>query len=79
MASYSVRIVTSAEAEFLAVPFPFRRQINQRIHSLKNNPHPVWAQPDAPPGYFTIHVHGWRVQYSVDEDALTVTIRRIAR
>lgn len=40
MDSFEVRITVSAEAELRRVPFPFRRQINQRIMALQKTPLP---------------------------------------
>lgn len=73
MASYRIIIRRDAQAEFLAVPFPFRRQINQRIHALKSKP-----RPDTSQLVFAelrlLRVSGWRVLYAVDDDRMTLTV-----
>lgn len=79
MPSYRVRIDADAEAEFLAVPFPFRRQLNQRIVRLKEEPRPPDAERLSAEEKFRLRVHGWRVLYEVDDEALAVRVLGVAR
>lgn len=79
MASFDLRIKRSAEAEFLDVPFPFRRQLNQRLRRLKSNPYPTGCRRQDELGFCVLEVHGWRVIYTVNNETRTVTIERITR
>lgn len=74
MASYKVIILPAAETEFRAVPFPFRRQLNQRLVRLKENPRPPDCQRLSEDEDYRLEVHGWIVLYSVDEGSTTVTL-----
>lgn len=76
MASYSVEIAASAVEDLLAVPFPFRRQINQRIHKLKLVPRPGAAQVILDDDYRVL-VAGWWIVYTVDDDRNLVTVLAI--
>ena len=73
MASYSVVIQPSAEAEFRAVPFPFRRQLNQKIYALKEQPRP--ADSELVDGELRlVRVAGWRLLYEVDDEASRLVV-----
>lgn len=74
MASYSVRFDHDAEYEFRAVPFPFRRQINQRLNGLKNEPRPQESERISDSDFHRLRVGAWRVLYEIDEDARLVVI-----
>lgn len=76
MGSFKITLGRSAEEELRRSPFPFRRQIVQRINKLKSNPCPVEAQA-MEAGIYRLNVHGWFVVYEVDQAAGTVTIFRI--
>ena len=39
MASFEIRIKPSARDELMAIPFPFRRQLHQRILASREEPH----------------------------------------
>ncbi|MBI4370772.1 MAG: type II toxin-antitoxin system mRNA interferase toxin, RelE/StbE family [Elusimicrobia bacterium] len=69
MASFKVAFLSSAEAEFRAVPFPFRRQINQRIMRLKDDPRPFDAERVSEAEKYRLKVHGWHILYRWDEPA----------
>jgi len=73
MASYSVVIKPGAQAEFLTVPFPFRRQINQRIYALKNEPRPA-ASETVDERTRVLRVEGWRLVYEVDDDRHVISV-----
>lgn len=47
--------------------------------ALAKDPYAGSAPSENAMGFHTLHVHGWRVLYSVDEDSLSVTVYRIAR
>ena len=78
MASFSVIIQSSAEAELRQCPFPFRRQIVQAIYKLKNNPRPATAEAIESARY-RLPVPGWVLVYEIEDDAATVTIFRVYR
>lgn len=78
MGSFRISIQPSAEREFRAVPFPFRRQLNIHISKLKEDPAPPESEL-VDEGLRRLRIHGWRVLYDVDPDASLVTILAITR
>lgn len=73
MATYSVVIREEAKAEFLTIPFPFRRQLNQLIFKLMAEPRPrgsVLLDGDT----YRVIAYGWVLLYEVDDDAHRITI-----
>ena len=73
VAKYEVVIIDAAREEFLSIPLPFRRQVNQRLDKLRPDPRTgagIAAVSDA----FRLDVAGWRILYDVDDDALKITI-----
>jgi len=78
MGSFRVWIQASAEREFRAVPFPFRRQVNVRIGRLRDDPMP--ADSELVEGRLRrLRVHGWRILYDLDDGAGLVTILAIVQ
>jgi hypothetical protein len=73
MASYRIVIEKNAASDLLAVPFPMRRQINQRIFKLKSEPE-LAASEVLFGSVRWVPVYGWHIVYEVDEAALVVTI-----
>ncbi len=74
MGSFKIRFLPAAEREFRAAPFPFRRQINQRIMRLKEDPFPADAELITEAEKYRLPVHGWRVIFKVDDALELVTI-----
>lgn len=74
MASFSVVIRKSAVDELLAVPFPFRRQINARIFKLKATPRPVGAELVVEDERYRLQVAAWWLLYEIDDAAELITI-----
>ena len=74
MGCYKVSIRHSAVAELGAAPFPFRRQINQRLMRLKEDPRPADAELVSEKEKHRLRIHGWRVLYEVDDARRLVTI-----
>ena len=81
MDSYKVRLKKSAEEEFRGVPFPVRRQLNQRFGKLKTQPWPPEPQTDEwqslSAGHhprFRLRAYGYKVLYEIDEGQKVVTI-----
>ena len=79
MATFSVLIVEEAKREFLAVPFPFRRQLNQWINKLKRDPRLEDAETIAGADRFRLDVAGWRILYEVEDTDRLVTIIAIRK
>ena len=73
MGSYRIAILETAVAELKATPFPFRRQINQRIMTLKVKPFPAGFELVTEDRY-RLGVAGWWVLYEVDSGADLVTV-----
>lgn len=75
MASYRIIITTEAREELHAMPFPFRRQINGRIHKLKNNPRPSDAvSVGEVEERLRLKYGGWKILFEVDDTRRVVTI-----
>lgn len=79
MGSYNLGFARTAEAEFRALPFPFRRQINQRFYRLKEDPRPEDAERLSEEERYVLRVGPWAVLYKVDEAAKTVTVMAVMR
>jgi mRNA-degrading endonuclease RelE of RelBE toxin-antitoxin system len=72
-ASYSVVVVPSAAAELGKVPFPFRRQLNQKIFNLKDAPRP--SDVELIEGdLFVFELDRWGLLYEVDDENLRLTV-----
>lgn len=74
MGSFKIYFLPAAEKEFRAVPFPFRRQINQRIMRLKEEPFPADAELITEAEKYRLPVHGWRIIFKVEDARGLVTI-----
>mgnify|MGYP001576619872 CR=1 FL=1 len=74
MARYRVSIGARAEDDLLAIPFPFRRALHQRIMRLREVPRPVgWEQVGAG-GNAALVVHGYELLFTIDDESTTVTV-----
>lgn len=74
MAKYSVSVGEKAEADLLEIPFPLRRQINQRILKLAADPRPAGFATIGTAGGAILYLHGRALLYSIDDDAFLVTV-----
>ena len=74
MVCFKIVLHRSADAEFRAVPFPFRRQLNQRIIRLKEEPRPADAELVTEGEKYSLQIHGWRVLYGIDDEERLITI-----
>ena len=74
MGSFRIVVRRSAEAELHAVPFPLRRQINQCLMRLKEEPRPADAELVSEEEKYRLRVHGWRVLYEIDDARRLVTV-----
>lgn len=79
MASFKVEISGEAQSEFRSIPFPFRRQIHQRILRLKENPAPPEAIRFADSDDYRLDTCGWSILYSVNRPAQTLRIHFIRK
>ncbi len=79
MASFRIAILPSAEKEFRAVPFPVRRQVNQRIMRLKAEPRPPDCEHLTDAERYRLSVHGWIILYEIDDLEHLVTIWAVLR
>ncbi len=73
MAKFNVIIQPEAERDFRAVPFPFRRQLNQKIYALKDEPRPPESEIILDE-LRVVRVAGWRLLYEIDETTTTFTV-----
>jgi hypothetical protein len=78
MASYELALSDGAWGEFVAILFPFRRQINQRIAKLRAEPRPP-AVHFLEDDLYRLDMYGWMMVYAIDDDALIVSIRSFRR
>ena len=78
MASFKIEFAKTAAAEFNSVPFQFRRQINQRIMRLQNEPRPTDSIPVGESTH-RLRVFEWRVLYEIDEAEASVRILAVIR
>ncbi|MBI3297603.1 MAG: hypothetical protein HYZ75_05535 [Elusimicrobia bacterium] len=75
MARFNVSISDKAETDLLSIPFPLRRQINQRILGLAAAPRPDGFMSIGTDGGAALFIHGYALLYSIDdEDALVIVI-----
>ena len=73
MATYKLVIERRAEGEFLAIPFPFRRQLNQLLFKLLDDPRSAGSEL-IDEGSFRVRACGRVVLYEVDDDRALITI-----
>lgn len=74
MAKYRIEIRERAEADFLTIPFPFRRQLNQRLRKLRTDPRSEDAEAVGESERYRLDVAGWRILYEVDDAERVVRI-----
>jgi hypothetical protein len=73
MASYELRLTIEAWKELVAIPFPFRRQINQRLAKLKIVPRPSGVEVFEDEKHVLV-VYGWAILYTIDDVARRITV-----
>ncbi|MBI5202093.1 MAG: hypothetical protein HY925_10945 [Elusimicrobia bacterium] len=79
MDSYRLVFARDAEAEFRRVPFPFRRQLNGRLHLLKREPRPSEAVRIAESESYWLPSGDWIVLYEVDDEQRRLTVFGVVR
>jgi hypothetical protein len=72
-ASFSVIFATGVDTDLQSVPFPFRRQINQRIYKLKDAPRPIEAEV-IEGQVMLLKIERWGLVYEVDDLSLSLTV-----
>lgn len=77
MAGFKVVIGELAEADLLAVPFPMRRSINQRIQKLQDEPRPDGWEQVGTGGHAAMSLHGYELLYTIDDAERSVTITAV--
>jgi mRNA-degrading endonuclease RelE of RelBE toxin-antitoxin system len=79
MAKYRIAIGALAERDLRAVPFPMRRQINQRIQRLRDDPRPDGWERVGAGGEACLTLYGYELLYAVDDAAGVVTVVAVLR
>ena len=78
MASYSVLVKRSAEKEIAGLPLGVRRRVVDRVLALADLPRPVGSEKLTGDDKYRIRQGDWRVVYTIDDAARTVTVVRVA-
>lgn len=73
MATYSVVFRIEAKAEFFAIPFPHRRQLNQLIYKLMANPRLLGSEL-VEGALHKVTAHGWMIAYEIDDERFVLTL-----
>ena len=74
MAKYKVRIGKRAEADLLSIPFPFRRQIHQRILKFSHDPRPEGWESVGSGENAVFLLRGYELYYAVSDTDESVTV-----
>lgn len=74
MAKFKLTLTVGAEADLLAIPFPERRQVNQQIPKLADDPRPDGYETVGTAGSCALVLYGYEVLYSIDDDTSLVTV-----
>ncbi len=77
MASYSVLLKRSAAKELEALPLKDRRGVAARLGALVEDPRPPGVETISGQDKYRIRQGDYRVLYTIDDPALTVTVVRI--
>ena len=79
MAKYRIAIGALAERDLLAVPFPMRRLINQKIQRLRDDPRPDGWQRVGTGGESCLILYGFELLDTIDDAASVVTVAAVSR
>ena len=77
MASYSVLLKRSAAKELEALPLKDRRRVATRVGALAEEPRPQGVEKISGQDKYRIRQGPYRVLYTIDDPALTVTVVKI--
>lgn len=78
MASYSVRVLASAEKELRSVPKPLLRRIAVRLQGLANDPRPHGSEKlSGDERRHRVRQGHWRIIYSIDDGRREVVVVKI--
>jgi mRNA interferase RelE/StbE len=76
---YSVSITSRAERDLKRLDRPTKNRVVKAILELASNPRPAGClKVRSEEGVWRVRIGDWRVGYSVDDAASTVTVIRIA-
>lgn len=76
--AYRLEFVSSAQREFLRLPFPVRKRLDPHLSGLEQDPRPHGVKAMAGrKGLFRIRVGDYRVLYEIDDAAHVVTVTRV--
>lgn len=78
MAAYSVLVTRSAEKEIERLPVDIRRLVVRRILALADDPRPHGSQKLTGEEKYRIRQGDYRVVYTIEDAAVTVTVVRVA-
>ena len=77
MASYRVFLKRSAAKELEALPLKARRRVAARMGGLAEDPRPPGVEKISGQDKYRIRQGDYRVLYTIDDPALTVTVVKI--
>lgn len=76
--AYRLEFVSSAQREFLRLPFAVRKRLEPHVNGLEENPRPHGVKAMAGhKGLFRIRVGDYRILYEIDDTARVVTVTRV--
>lgn len=76
--AYRLDFVSSAQREFLRLPFPVRKRLEPHVNGLEENPRPHGVKAmTGHKGLFRIRVGDYRILYEIDDTARVVTVTRV--
>src|SRR5262247_1013690 len=78
VASYRLFIKASAAKEIEALHLQDRRRVVARIQALAGNPRPPGYQKLSGAEHYRVRQGSFRILYSIDDDAIVVTVVRVA-
>lgn len=76
--AYRLEFVSTAQREFLRLPFPVRTRLDPHLNGLEQDPRPRGVKAMAGhKGLFRIRVGDYRILYEIDDVARVVTVTRV--
>lgn len=78
MASYRIVIARSAAKELEVVPRKDRQKIVAKIQALASNPRPPGSEKLSGDEKYRIRHGDYRVLYEIDDDAIVISVVRVA-
>ncbi len=80
VAEYSILLARSADRALAKLPVRDRERVEQRIATLADDPRPSQSRRlvGTETGVYRLRQGDYRIVYEVDDDALEVTVTRVA-